>query len=1147
MNRVLVASGALALVGAAQGAVMLVERTIDFSVEPTHNRILVTCTIPSTDFTPYERMLVDVVNCGPEEDEVCVHVANASESPDVSPYGYTGMRQKHWAPVGKSVFSVDLRKWHGSGDPTKVERLHFFCNQPYGSRIRLCNVRLLARDEADVARPLPDVEEAELAACVREASERVAREKAEALSCFRAACRSAGQPADAMLVGLASSMEQVRPDRPSSLRGLRPAVAARLRLARDEYESLQVVVVPEAKRLEDVSVSLAGDLVGRQGPSAVFSASNVTCEVTGYVRTRGAASYGVGRVEKSSDGAYRRRSVMPEPGWWADPILSFKHSCPVEPGVAQSFWIRVKCPLNQRPGTYFGELCVRARAGNVWHRREIPLAIHVNGFAVSRSTPIPTAHSFNPRPSDFWLNADEYDNYVRARDDPQSPSKLWRQKRTEWGDFLSDYYITFNQCFYTVPNRDFDLFKRQMDRGRNGYINLMYWGPYEETPAYEKWYRETFLPMADDAYAQAQELNIVDRVYLFGADEIDLEKCGPVALAAQKLKERYPGVPLMTTSRDPKYGVGSVLSFIDIFVPLANRFDPSQAERARAEGRKVWWYLADGPVNEWAATHVENDPIDLRSFMGAQTARMRPDGFLYWQLTSWSSAEPITDGPFTDWNVRSWLGFNGQGCLTACGPEGMPLPTLRLENYRDGLEDLCYVQMLERKLAERGLDDDWAARARELIAVPKSVMDTMTNFSSDPAALYAWRDEMADLIEASVPDLLTDLNVSQTATRQVVMSFNLTEDAILTLDMTTNGVSIGPEHFQTTVFDLTSGGKRPVCGKILEKGEHILTWQPLTSWPGQVHDDCSFAVDLKAWPLSNPPGYMVVDLLTPSNVTFYAHAGDLPGGIRTADPGDAAAVDALKDDPYRTTKLVMRRVPASGDKWLMGSPATETTWRSETEVRHYVTLTEDYFMGVYPLTFAQARTMGFASETEVTPYCYTSYDAWRGRVCWPGDGHVVDADSRLQKLRDRTGLMLDFPTEAEWEFACRAGTQGKYSTDSDDPTSVCWDVVAGSRGIKPVGLLQPNAWGFYDMHGNAEEWVLDQYGTHPQTPQIDPVGPADNPGTRVAKGGSVYIDAIVGARSAARRPISGSSASDPGYGGGIGVRLRCPSAVPSLR
>ena len=82
------------------------------------------------------------------------------------------------------------------------------------------------------------------------------------------------------------------------------------------------------------------------------------------------------------------------------------------------------------------------------------------------------------------------------------------------------------------------------------------------------------------------------------------------------------------------------------------------------------------------------------------------------------------------------------------GPGGRPVPTIRLENFRDGLEDFAYAKILEAKLASRGDKNDvWSEKAKKLLSVPSEVVDTLSNFSDDPAVLYRWRDEMADLIE----------------------------------------------------------------------------------------------------------------------------------------------------------------------------------------------------------------------------------------------------------------------------------------------------------------------------------------------------------------------------------------------------------------
>lgn len=402
---------------------------------------------------------------------------------------------------------------------------------------------------------------------------------------------------------------------------------------------------------------------------------------------------------------------------------------------------------------------------------------------------------------------------------------------------------------------------------------------------------------------------------------------------------------------------------------------------------------------------------------------------------------------------------------------------------------------------------------------------------------------------------ISALSVTQNSSRVVTIDFTLSETAIVTLDMTTNGVSIGAQNYRL-LHDAESDSMDYPANKVVRDGRHVFMWRAREDWSDHVFTNGEFAVELKAWSLSSPPDYMVVDLTTRSNRWFYASAADLPdGGIKTADPDDADAVAALDNDVYRTTKLVMRRIPAAGNKWRMGSPESETKWRNASEVLHYVTLTADYYMAIYPMTKSQARLAISRNDIAqgIVPIDNLSYVFWRGTPSaseynWPDNGHDVDLSKAMQKFRALTGLEFDFPTEAQWEYACRAGTAGALNDGTlvydDTPGLALGWSSKNTESRKPVGLLRPNAWGLYDMHGLVLEWCLDQFQTHPDTPQIDPVGALDNMSKRVAKGGTYRTSLVVG-RSASRLSVSVTSGSDSGYGGWIGFRPWCPAVIPA--
>ncbi len=537
---------------------------------------------------------------------------------------------------------------------------------------------------------------------------------------FHQACAKANIPSSPMLVGLATSMEKLMPR--AAPFELRPTRDIALRLARNEKESFQIAVLPARDALKKVSVNVT-DLTSSSG--AIFTRSHIDCDVTGYVETKKRPPYAVSHL-----------------GWWPDPILNFLGPVDIAEGDLQSFWIRVRTPADQAPGNYHGKLTVTAE--NV-PAVTLDFQVRVYGFTLPAASPLPLAITFAPHDSPI---PETKSDQATWRKTAQYPLNAWTNQTAKWGDFLADYYITYDSLYHHgQPN--FEILKRLHAQNRLDHFNLGYWSYFDDTEASRAQWKANTLTRLRTGYQTAKELGLLDHAYIYGCDEVITNYFSRVEEAAAILKKEFPGVPVMTTTYDNSYGMTSGIKSVDAFCPLTPKFDAVQAAAARAAGKQVWWYICCGPHTPYANMFIEYPTIEGRLLMGAMTAKERPDGFLYYQISIWNSQKPITSGPYTDWTARSWTTYHGDGAWTCVGPDGSPLPTQRLENFRDGLEDFAYVRLLEDLVRQRASEPatPWSAEAHAALTVPDSLVKNMKEYARDPDALYAWRDHLADLIE----------------------------------------------------------------------------------------------------------------------------------------------------------------------------------------------------------------------------------------------------------------------------------------------------------------------------------------------------------------------------------------------------------------
>ena len=300
----------------------------------------------------------------------------------------------------------------------------------------------------------------------------------------------------------------------------------------------------------------------------------------------------------------------------------------------------------------------------------------------------------------------------------------------------------------------------------------------------------------------------------------------------------------------------------------------------------------------------------------------------------------------------------------------------------------------------------------------------------------------------------------------------------------------------------------------VEQGQRRIVWDPAkTEYTNAALT--RFGVTLTP---TNAPLYMIVDLTKATGMegqVEYVYDADLIAGkYGSVETNPVTGVASLvwtgvtNGTAYATTKLVLRRVKSGA--FVMGA-ASKT-----------VTLTKGLYVGVFEVTQAQwynimSNAPSSHGGNDVYPVEQVSFATVRGSTVgtnWPSS-RDVDGTSFLGRLRTRTGLSgFDLPTEAQWEYFCRAGTSSFYydgvSTGSGDTNvlkTLAWYLDNGGGVTHTVGGKSPNAWGLYDTIGNVMEWCLDYWdGSTALSGGTDPVGMTSAP-NRAIRGGHCGTDA----------------------------------------
>ena len=469
--------------------------------------------------------------------------------------------------------------------------------------------------------------------------------------------------------------------------------------------------------------------------------SNVNVSVSPLQKVGGGSFNGtvqvslVGHVDVSDDPIDTLNITYPSylvnyTGWWPDPLLTFQQTCNMAANDRVAFWIDVATRSDTPAGDYTATVTVSATG-----QTPVTLALNVTvwDFALPATPSFPTAFSCQ-----------------------------MNKVSTAYGSLYSTYNV--EQQFWDMHLAHRMSVTHLYQNYPDSTSEINYWFAHGETIL-----NASKVPTSNDSalaslYSTFAAQGRLNQLYVYGYDEATSDKYQAMHDTFSAIHSAYPGLRTMTTAFDDSFGTAPGTTFlrdaVDIWVPQPTKYNVTQAEKLRAEGKDMWWYVCVSPVHPYPNFFIEYAGIEPRLLMGTMPFKLKVGGFLHYAIANWnfgSSCGPITSGPYTSWDPRTvyndgsngWV--NGDGSLYCPGPTG-PIPTIRLENIRDGLEDYEYLTLLKsitrvvNRCPTTPEQLQFVSDANALLAVPSNIVAGTTSYTRNSADFYSFRQQVAQKI-----------------------------------------------------------------------------------------------------------------------------------------------------------------------------------------------------------------------------------------------------------------------------------------------------------------------------------------------------------------------------------------------------------------
>ena|GEM_PF-5458883 len=578
----------------------------------------------------------------------------------------------------------------------------------------------------------------------------------------KAALKKRGIANPEYTISFESPMHKVRSvDTLADLTGQISAGSAALSAAKNEYENIQIMLAPFAKNLTGVNLSVS-DLVGPKG--SILSRRNIEVRLADEVEISGTVD--------------PQDSVLS--GRYPDPLQPLTEAVSVDRGTLKSIWLTVYVPGNTPAGLYKGSMIVSCANS---HSYKAALNLRVRDFTLPRKNSLKTLFGFHAYPllKFYSYKPCPDQNNIFGTTDHWDFKDIPETTVHKWLDYAEKYRISltcvfgwsiYDRLFWPVTKDDSDKVDFSKWNSMIGYavkhqtnaVSVIGVPPrgYMPDPASNKQYTDmvkSFMPQL--------EKNLISKgwdsmSYNYLPDEPGWYTLDKEFLNIAKIfKEAAPGIKTLATTSPPYShpAFKELIKYVDTWVALMDTYPPSVAAELRKQGKEVWWYTCLIPFRPYPHLAIYQPGIDPRMIPWLSW-KYKVDGYLSWGINIWPDASTASTQnpkwPQGDWTFKGYLYPPGDGYMMYPGPNGQPWSSVRMENFRDGMEDYEYFTLLKHQLAaldKKGISSArlelLKSRIRKLLQIDQSVIVNTIDFTQNPETLSAYRSKLADAIEQS--------------------------------------------------------------------------------------------------------------------------------------------------------------------------------------------------------------------------------------------------------------------------------------------------------------------------------------------------------------------------------------------------------------